>query len=107
MGDPRPARSAAGDGPARGEAALILLTESSSEVERHLVERWLHDEDVRPSLVLHLDGPELARSLATAPPDTLVTAVRVVWLPRERGGERRVYWSDFLSGRPLTAWLPR
>ena len=111
MGDPRPARSAAGDGPAGGEAALILLTEPSSEVERHLVERWLHDEDVRPSLVLHLDGPELARSLATAPPDTVVTAVRVVWLPRERGGERRVYWSDFLSQvnprRPPMFWQSR
>ena len=112
MGDaPWPAQSAADEGPARGDATLIVLAEPASEVERALVKRWLHDEDVRPSAVLPLAGPELARSLAATPPDTVVTAVRVAWLPRQRGGERRIYWSDVVSQvnprRPPVFWQTR
>lgn len=111
MGEPWQAQSAAGADSGRGEAALILLAEPTSEVERALLKRWLHDGDVRPAAVLPLDGPELARSLAAAQPDTVVAAVRVAWLPRERGGERRVYWSDVLSQvnprRPPVFWQTR
>ena len=108
MGDPRPAQPAAGGGPARGETSLILLAEPAGVVERALVQRWLHEADVQPSEVLPLDGPGLARSLAATPPDTVVTAARVAWLPRERDGERRVRWSDVLSQvnprRPPVFW---
>jgi glycerol-3-phosphate O-acyltransferase len=111
MGDPWPEQSAAGDGMARGEAALIVLAEPASEVERTLLARWLRDSEVRPSAVLALDSPELARSLAAAPAGTVVTAARVAWLPRERAGERRVYWSDVLSQvnprRPPVFWQAR
>src|SRR5260221_13847344 len=93
MGGPRSAQSAAGGGPGDGEASLILLAESASEVERALVTRWLHDGDVRPSAVLPLDGPGLAPLLDATPPDTVVTAARVARLPRERGGKPRVRWS--------------
>ena len=64
MGGPRPAQPVAGDGPAGGEALLILLAEPAGEVERALVKRWLDEADVRPSVLLPLDGPGLARSLA-------------------------------------------
>src|SRR5215469_15451996 len=108
MGGPRSAQRAAGDGPGDGEAALILLAGPASQVERALVTRWLRDGDLRPSMVLPLDGPDLARSLARAIPQTVVTAVRVAWLPRERGGERRVRLSDVLSQvnprRPPAFW---
>src|ERR1039457_5771298 len=97
MGGPQPAQPEAGDGPAGGETLLILLAEPAGEVERALVRRWLHELDVRPSEVLPLDGPELARSLAATPPDTIVTAARVAWLPRERDGERRGRWAGNLS----------
>jgi glycerol-3-phosphate O-acyltransferase len=111
MGGPRPAQSAAGDGPGNGEAALILLAGPASQVERALVTRWLGEGDLQPSAVLPLDSPGLARSLATTPPDTVVTAARVAWLPRERGGERRVRWSDVLSQvnprRPPAFWQNR
>ncbi|HXP20538.1 MAG TPA: glycerol-3-phosphate 1-O-acyltransferase [Streptosporangiaceae bacterium] len=111
MGEPWQAQSASGAGPARGEAPLILLAEPTSEVERALVKRWLHDGDVGSAAALPLDGPELARSLDAARPDTVVTAIRVAWLPRERGGERRVYWSDVLSQvnprRPPVFWQTR
>ncbi|MGE5288301.1 MAG: glycerol-3-phosphate 1-O-acyltransferase [Micromonosporaceae bacterium] len=111
MGGPRPVQSAAGHGPADGEAPLILLAEPVSEVERALVKRWLNEVDMRPSAVLPLDDPALARSLAATPPGTIVTAARVAWLPRERGGERRVRWSDVLSQvnprRPPVFWQTR
>jgi glycerol-3-phosphate O-acyltransferase len=111
MGDPWPERSAAGDGASRGEAALIVLAEPASEVERRLVARWLRDSETRPSAVLPLDSPDLARSLAAAQADTVITAARVAWLPRERSGERRVYWSDVLSQvnprRPPLFWQTR
>ncbi len=106
MGGPQAARPAAA-----GEAATILLAGPASEAERALVTRWLRDGDLRPSTVLPLDGPGLARSLDRAVPETVVTAVRVAWLPRERGGERRVRWADVLSQvnprRPPVFWQNR
>jgi glycerol-3-phosphate O-acyltransferase len=108
MGGPQPAQPADGGGQRNGRAAVILLAKPTSEVERALVKRWLHDRDVQSSEVLPLGGPGLARSLETTPPDTIVTAARVAWLPRERGGERRVRWSDVLSQvnprRPPVFW---
>ena len=108
MGAPRPAQSAPGDGPADTGTPLILLAEPGSGVERALVKRWLREVGVRPSTVLPLDGPGLGRSLAATPPDTVVTAARVAWLPRERDGERRVHWADVLSQinprRPPQLW---
>ena len=111
MGGLRPAPFAAGHGPAGGETPTILLTGPVSGVERALVSQWLDQADVRPSAVLPLDGPGLARSLAAIPPDAVITAARVVWLPPERDGERRVHWSDVLSQvnprRPPAAWQTR
>src|SRR5215467_4160326 len=111
MGGPRSAQRAAGDGPGDGEAALILLAGPASQVERALVTRWLGEGDLQPSAVFPLDSPGLARSLATTAPDTVVTAARVAWLPRERGGERRVRGSDIVSQvnprRPPAFWQNR
>jgi glycerol-3-phosphate O-acyltransferase len=111
MGGPRPAAPTAGGGPAGGGASLILLARPGSAAERALVQRWLHEVGARPSVVLPLDGPGLAQSLAGAPPDTVITAARVAWLPRERDGERRVHWADVLSQvnprRPPAFWQER
>jgi len=110
MGGPQSAPPAAGNRRAGGEA-LVLLAGPASAAERVLVSRWLRDGHLRPSAVLPLDGPGLARSLDRAVPETVVTAVRVAWLPRERGGERRVGWSDVLSQvnprRPPAFWQGR
>src|SRR6516165_1871568 len=96
MGGPQSAPPAAGDRPAGGET-LVLLAGPVSQAERALVTRWLRDRDLRPSAVLPLDGADLARSLDQAVPETVVTAVRVAWLPPERGGARQVRWSDVLA----------
>ena len=110
MGGPQSARPATGNRPA-GREALVLLAGSASAAERALVRQWLRDGDLRPAAVLPLDGPSLARSLDRAVPETVITAVRVAWLPRERGGERRVRWSDVLSQvnprRPPAFWQNR
>src|SRR5215813_10424582 len=111
MGGPQSAHPAASNRPAGSEALLVLLPGSASEAERTLVTRWLRDGDLQPAAVLPLDGPGLARSLDRAAPETVVTAVRVAWLPRERGGERKVRWSDVLSQvnprRPPVFWQSR
>src|SRR5215471_15103147 len=110
MGGPQSAQPATGNMAAGGEA-LVLLAGPASAAERALVARWLRDGHLRASAVLPLDGPDLARSLDRAVPETVVTAVRVAWLPRERGGERRVRWSDVLSQvnpqRPPAFWQNR
>ena len=110
MGGPQSAQPATGNRPADSEA-LVLLAGSASVAERALVKQWLRDGHLRPSAVLPLDGPGLARSLDRVVPETVITAVRVAWLPRERGGERRVRWSDVLSQvnprRPPAFWQNR
>jgi glycerol-3-phosphate O-acyltransferase len=111
MGGTQPAQPAAGGHPAGREARLILLAGPPSAAERTLITRWLRDGGIRPAAVLPLNGPGLARSLDQAVPETVVTAVRVAWLPRERGGERRVHWADVLSQvnprRPPVFWQNR
>src|SRR5215472_5555985 len=82
MGGPQSAQPATGNRAAGGEA-LVLLAGPASAAERALVARWLRDGHLSPS----------------------------VRLPRERGGERRVRWSDVLSQvnprRPPTFWQNR
>src|SRR5215469_2943040 len=92
MGGPQAGQPATGNRPA-GSEALILLAGPVSPAERVLVRRWLRDGDLRPSAVLPLDSPDLARSLDEAVPETVVTAVRVAWLPLDADGARRVRWS--------------
>jgi glycerol-3-phosphate O-acyltransferase len=91
-----PADAAAGGPP------VILLAETASETERALVTRWLRDAGLRPTVVMPLNGPRLARSLADTPPDTVVTAARVAWLLREPGDEGQARWPE-----PLSLVIPR
>jgi glycerol-3-phosphate O-acyltransferase len=111
MGGPQSALPVAGSQPAGREALLVLLAGPPSAAERALVRRWLRDGGIQPAAVLPLTGPGLARSLDQAVPETVVTAVRVAWLPRERGGERRVRWADVVSQvnprRPPVFWQNR
>ena len=79
------------------QAPLIVLAETASETERALVTRWLRGAGLGPSLVMPLDGPRLALSLAQTPPDTVVTAARVAWLPRERVAAGQGRWPGALS----------
>jgi glycerol-3-phosphate O-acyltransferase len=88
----------AGSGTAEpaGAPPVILLADAASDVERALVKRWLSDAELRPSAVLPLDSQGLARSLAETSPETMVTAAKVAWLPRQRDGEGPVSWPSML-----------
>ncbi|WP_433272781.1 glycerol-3-phosphate 1-O-acyltransferase [Pseudonocardia xinjiangensis] len=81
------------------DAPLILLSDASTAVERGLVEDWMRQEELRPVAVLPVGGAALASTLAESGEDAVVAAVRVAWLPRERGGQRRVRWADVLALR--------
>src|SRR5215831_2501342 len=111
MGGPQSAQPAAGSHPAGREDLLVLVAGPPSAAERSLVTQWLREGGIQPTAVLPLTGPGLARSLDQAVPETVVTAVRVTWLPRERGGERRVRWADVVSQvnprRPPVFWQNR
>ena len=75
MGGPQYAQPTAGNQPG-GSEALVLLAGPATAAERVLVKRWLRDGHPRPFAALPLDGPDLARSLDQAVPETVVTAVR-------------------------------
>jgi glycerol-3-phosphate O-acyltransferase len=85
-----------------GRAPFILLAETASETERALLTRWLRESGLRPPVIIPLNGPGLARSLAGTPPDTVVTAARVAWLLREPGDEGQARWPE-----PLSLVIPR
>src|SRR5258708_6084285 len=111
MSGPQSTQPAAGSYPASREDLLILLARSPPGAERALVTQGLRAGGIQPAAVLPLNGRGLARSLDQAVPETVVTAVRVAWLPRERGGERRVRWADVVSQvnprRPPVFWQNR
>ncbi|MGI5129494.1 glycerol-3-phosphate 1-O-acyltransferase [Pseudonocardia sp. CA-107938] len=75
----------------------VVLADVTSETERTLVRDWLRAEGLDPAMVLPVDAGALSRPLGRLPGDTLITPVRVAWLPRERDGQRRVHLSDLMS----------
>jgi glycerol-3-phosphate O-acyltransferase len=111
MDGPTPAHGPAGDRLPGAGAPVILLADAASDVERALVKRWISDAGLRPSAVLPLDGQGLDRSLDQTPPDTMVTAARVAWLPRPRDGEQPPGWPGMLPlvnpRRPPALWQAR
>ena len=94
-------------GPAGRAAPVILLVEATSEVERDLIGRWAERSELAAARVLPLDGGVLGGPLAEADGEAVVTAARVVWLPRERNGVRRVRWADVVAGRNPRRPSPR
>jgi glycerol-3-phosphate O-acyltransferase len=94
-------------GPAGRTEPVILLVEATTEVERELIGRWAESSGPAGARVLPLDGSVLTGPLAGADGAAVVTAARVVWLPRERNGVRRVRWADVLAGRNPRRPAPR
>ncbi|MEE2034084.1 glycerol-3-phosphate 1-O-acyltransferase [Rhodococcus chondri] len=86
-----------------GEPTVIVAA-ARTAIERDLIARWLRSDDVPPEYrkhgppdVLDLDARVLATELVDRDDDPLVLPVRVVWLPAERDGARRVRFSDILA----------
>lgn len=94
--------------PAPAGKRVIFLTESRTPTERQVLERWI--ESTRPAgtpaeavsfLGLPATGDELQAFANQLAPNltedaVLLAPLRVVWLPRERGGERSARISDLI-----------
>src|SRR5262245_20944333 len=90
--------------------SVVVLVDADSAVERDVVDRWIRNEcplsiSADEIDAIHLPDPvssendaalaALGRELASES-DPWLIPVRVVWLPRERGGERTVRLRDVL-----------
>ncbi|UZF45964.1 glycerol-3-phosphate 1-O-acyltransferase [Rhodococcus rhodochrous] len=93
------------DGTARADdGPTVAVVAYTTALERTMIEEWLRSDEVpaeyrtptRPES-LDLDSRVLAEELVTRTDDPLILPVRVVWLPAERDGARRVRFSDVLA----------
>ncbi|UYP19647.1 glycerol-3-phosphate 1-O-acyltransferase [Rhodococcus sp. Z13] len=83
---------------------VVALVAYRTALERDMIEEWLRSENLPadyrtevPPESLDLDSRVLADRLVTRTDDPLMLPVRVVWLPAERDGTRRVRFSDLLA----------
>ncbi|WP_225727813.1 MULTISPECIES: glycerol-3-phosphate 1-O-acyltransferase [unclassified Nocardia] len=81
--------------------SVVALIDAATDVERELVGAWLLDGGIAkefgtdaPITQLDLDATAVAERLVTRHDDPLVVPVRVLWLPPERDGVRRVTFAD-------------
>ncbi len=95
-----PEQARAAEAPGVAQPARLALAVDVTGNERRLIGKWLGsgelDGSVRAELLVAADSTFAARlqRYRDSGADALVIPVRVVWLPRERDGERRVRWSD-------------
>jgi glycerol-3-phosphate O-acyltransferase len=90
-----PPHSGGAPGAAPKDGPPVVLADSSSAVERELIARFI-DAEHRGAELRFLTDPTLAERLE-AGDDPLLLPVRVVWLPRERDGDRRAGVADLLA----------
>ncbi|MGQ4600244.1 glycerol-3-phosphate 1-O-acyltransferase [Nocardia sp. R6R-6] len=95
-----------GDAPATARPgttpkSVVALIDAASGVERQLVGTWLADGGIgaefgtdAPVTQLDLDTDAVATQLVSRRDDPLVVPIRVLWLPPERDGVRRVTFAD-------------
>ncbi|ATQ30973.1 glycerol-3-phosphate 1-O-acyltransferase [Rhodococcus ruber] len=102
-----------------GGHPTVVLTETTTPIERRLISHWLRSDEVPaeyradgPVEEMDLDPRRLAQDLVGRDDDPLVLPVGVVWLPEARDGERRVRFSDIVAltnprnpNRFLQKWL--
>ncbi|MFC9892666.1 glycerol-3-phosphate 1-O-acyltransferase [Nocardia sp. NPDC127579] len=84
--------------------SVVALIEASSPVERRLVGDWLSAGGIAtelganlPVTQLDLDAHAVAGRLVGRRDDPLVVPVRVLWLPPERDGVRRMTFTDLAT----------
>ncbi|UGT59768.1 glycerol-3-phosphate 1-O-acyltransferase [Nocardia asteroides] len=98
------ATTASATRPGRGAPApvsVVALVDSASAVERELIGEWIaagglaaEAGSAAPVTQIDLDAGAIATRLAGRRDDPLVVPVRVIWLPPERDGVRRVTFTD-------------
>jgi glycerol-3-phosphate O-acyltransferase len=93
---PTQSRHDAGGSP--GTAAPVYLAVAQTSVERALLRDWIAQLAHGPAAATMLDAGDAAleRQLVAAG-DAPVVPLKVVWLPRERDGQRVATWLDLLK----------
>jgi glycerol-3-phosphate O-acyltransferase len=78
----------------------LVLAVDVTDTERRLIGQWLRGEGLDAKtpaeMLVASDGTFAARLQRHSDADALLIPVRVVWLPRERDGDRRTRWSDLV-----------
>ncbi|MCM6773002.1 glycerol-3-phosphate 1-O-acyltransferase [Nocardia sp. CDC159] len=84
--------------------SVVALVDASSSVERELIGGWLAEGGITaefgidaPVTQLDLDPTAVAERLVGRHDDPLVVPIRVVWLPPERDGVRRITFADLAT----------
>ncbi|MET8775892.1 glycerol-3-phosphate 1-O-acyltransferase [Nocardia sp. NPDC050713] len=94
--------------------SVVALVDATSGVERELVGAWLGDGGIAkeigtdaPITQLDLDSDAIADRLVGRRDDPLVVPIRVLWLPPERDGVRRMTFADLamLTNPRKPHWL--
>jgi len=80
---------------------VVALVDAGSPVERELIGGWLAEGGIdaefgvdAPVTQLDLDAEAVALRLVGRRDDPLVVPIRVLWLPAERDGVRRMTFAD-------------
>ncbi|MBU3061235.1 glycerol-3-phosphate 1-O-acyltransferase [Nocardia sp. NEAU-G5] len=91
-------------GPSDTPQSVVALVDASSPVERELIGGWLAEGGVTaelgidtPVTQLDLDPEAVAARLVGRRDDPLVLPIRVLWLPAERDGVRRITFTDLAT----------
>lgn len=81
--------------------SVVALVDAASGVERELIGTWIAEGGLdrelgstAPVTQLDLDAKAISKRLVGRQDDPLVVPVRVLWLPPERDGVRRVTFAD-------------
>ncbi|MBF6355976.1 glycerol-3-phosphate 1-O-acyltransferase [Nocardia higoensis] len=84
--------------------SVVALVDASSGVERELIGTWLAEGGIAaelgtdaPVTQIDLDATAVAARLIGRRDDPLVVPVRVLWLPKERDGVRRMSFGDLVT----------
>ncbi|MGW0248096.1 glycerol-3-phosphate 1-O-acyltransferase [Nocardia goodfellowii] len=84
--------------------SVVALIEASTPVERQIIGDWLNSGGIAqelgadaPVTQLDMDAGAIATRLVGRHDDPLVVPVRVLWLPPERDGVRRITFTDLAT----------
>ncbi len=90
--------------PATEPNSVVALVDASSPTERELIGGWLAEGGIAaefgidaPVTQIDLDAAPVAVRLVGRHDDPLVVPVRVLWLPPERDGVRRITFADMAT----------
>src|SRR5436190_17746388 len=85
---------------ASSTASTLVLLFAETPAEEDLLHAWMADSRRARAAHVRAGRGELERSLAAEPDaDPSIVPVRVAWLPRERGGDRKARLRDVVALR--------